>query len=110
VAVVKSDPQRVELRASLDWPGLVILADTYYPGWRLSIDGEPAPIYRANRLMRAAAVPAGAHTLVYTYEPLSFQVGTIISAAGLIVSLVLCRPARPGPSRWVFGQLENEPA
>ena len=41
VAVVKHEPQRVELRASLDQPGLVILADTYYPGWRLTIDGRP---------------------------------------------------------------------
>ncbi len=69
VAVIKHEPQRVELRASLDRPGLVILADTYYPGWRLTIDGMPAPIFRANRMMRGAAMPAGEHTLVYTYEP-----------------------------------------
>jgi uncharacterized membrane protein YfhO len=94
VVVIKYEPQRVELQASLDWPGLVILADTYYPGWRLTIDGRPAPIYRANLLMRGAAVPAGEHTLVYTYEPVSFRIGAIISAAGLIVFLTLVRPSR----------------
>src|SRR5262249_33209626 len=36
VAVKKHEPQRVELLARLDRPGLVILADTYYPGWRLT--------------------------------------------------------------------------
>ncbi len=85
VSVKKHEPQRVELLARLDRPGLVILADTYYPGWRLTIDGKSATIYRANRLMRAAAVPAGEHTLVYTYEPVSFRVGACLSAAGLIV-------------------------
>jgi hypothetical protein len=89
VAVVGYEPQRVELRANLDRPGLVILADTYYPGWRLTVDGKGAPIYRANRMMRAAAVPAGVHTLVYTYEPGSFRLGAAISAAGLVVLLVL---------------------
>jgi hypothetical protein len=85
VAVVRYEPQRVELRANLERPGLVILADTYYPGWRLTIDGKPAPIYRANRLMRGAAVATGEHTLIYTYQPGSFRYGAIISAAGLIM-------------------------
>jgi hypothetical protein len=89
VVVVKYEPQRVELRASLDRPGLVILADTYYPGWRLTIDGQPAPIFRANRMMRGAAVPAGEHTLVYTYDPDSVRIGVIVSLAGAIVLLTL---------------------
>ena len=75
VAVTRYEPQRVELVASLQHPGLVILADTYYPGWNLTIDGLPAPIYRTNRLMRGAAVKAGRHTLVYTYDPDSFRIG-----------------------------------
>ncbi len=40
---------------------MVILADVYYPGWELTIDGKPAPIYPVNRLMRGAAVTAGTH-------------------------------------------------
>jgi hypothetical protein len=92
VVVVRHDPQRVELKASLDRPGLVILADTYYPGWKLTIDGRPAPILRANRMMRGAAVPSGDHTLVYRYEPMSFQLGAIISIAGLISVLVMLWP------------------
>jgi hypothetical protein len=97
VAVVKYEPQRVELRAMLDRPGLVVLADTYYPGWHLTIDNMAAPVYRANRLMRAAAVPAGEHTLVYKYDPASFRVGTLISLLGLIVlaALTLTTPRNP---------------
>jgi hypothetical protein len=104
VSVVKYEPQRVELRATLERPGLVILADTYYPGWHLTIDGQSAPIFRANRMMRGAAVPAGRHTLVYTYEPNSFRIGAIISAVGGILLLALawsaCResPASLPPS------------
>lgn len=75
VTVTIKGPQRVELDCSLEKPGLVVLADVYYPGWKLAIDGTPSPIYRANRMMRAAAVQAGKHHLVYTYEPRSFQDG-----------------------------------
>jgi hypothetical protein len=93
-AVVKHEPQRVELLARLDRPGLVILADTYYPGWRLTVDGKSEPIYRANRLMRAAAVAMGEHTLVYKYEPGSFRAGVLLSTAGLIVVTALAWSTR----------------
>ena len=75
VVVTRHEPQRVELTVSLEHPGFVILADTYYPGWHLKIDGQPAPILRVNRLMRGAAVQSGTHRLVYTYEPNSFRIG-----------------------------------
>ena len=102
VAVVKYQPQRVELSASLERPGLVILADVYYPGWRLTIDGTPAPILRANRMMRGAAVRAGKHTLVYTYEPETFRVGAMVSSAALLGLLALtwsCRRNQPATHR-----------
>ncbi|QDV32494.1 hypothetical protein [Tautonia plasticadhaerens] len=89
VEVVDHRPHRVALRASLDRPGVVVLADTYYPGWRLTIDGEPAPIIRTNHMMRGAAVGSGTHELVYTYEPDSFRLGLIGSAIGLVASLGL---------------------
>jgi hypothetical protein len=83
VSITKYEPQRVELEVTLQQPGLVVLADVYYPGWRLTIDGAEAPIYRANLLMRGALVPAGKHHLVYTYHPASFYLGRWISVAGL---------------------------
>jgi uncharacterized membrane protein YfhO len=67
----------------------VVLADVYYPGWKLTIDGKPAPILRINRLMRGALVSAGRHTLVYTYEPISFTAGLAGSALGVIALLGL---------------------
>jgi hypothetical protein len=89
VTFVSLGPQRVELEAVLERPGLVILADIYYPGWRLTSDGQEAPIYRANRIMRGAAVKSGRHRLVYTYEPRSFRLGGRISVAGLAIAILL---------------------
>jgi hypothetical protein len=89
VTVTYPSPQRVQLDVDLERPGLVVLADIYYPGWKLTIDGTPAPIYRVNRLMRGAAVKAGKHTLRYTYQPQSFVLGsaTSLTALGLLVVL-----------------------
>jgi hypothetical protein len=82
-------PDRAEINANLDSPGVVVLADAYYPGWKLTIDGTPAPIYRINRMMRGAAVARGHHRLTYTYEPRSFHLGGLVTLAGLAVFVLL---------------------
>jgi hypothetical protein len=83
--VTTYDAERVEIDANLETPGLVVLAYVYYPGWELTIDGVEAKIYRVNRLMRGAAVPAGKHHLVYTYRPLSFRLGLAVSVVGFAI-------------------------
>jgi hypothetical protein len=102
VTIPVYSPQRVELDAVLDEPGLAILSDVYYPGWRLTIDGVAAPIYRVNRMMRGAAVPAGRHHLVYTYAPGSFALGGRITLAAMAALVALAvwftlRPVTPLP-------------
>jgi hypothetical protein len=90
VRVSYPDPQEVVLEAELQSPGLIVLADVYYPGWTLTIDGQEAPMYRVNRLMRGAAVEAGTHRLVYSYRrPPSFVVGGWISISGLSILALL---------------------
>ena len=96
VKVTYPSPQQAVLELNLDSPGLVILADVYYPGWELAIDGKPAPVYRVNGSMRGAAVASGPHRLVYTYVPQSFRVGRFASIAGLAALLFLCVAA----ARW----------
>jgi hypothetical protein len=94
VRVVEYASDRVVLEAVLERPGIVVFSDVYYPGWTLRIDGQAAPIYRANRMMRGAAVGAGHHTLVYTYRPASFRIGLVVSGLGLVAIglLALGRP------------------
>ena len=88
VKVTYRSPQEVVLDVTLDSPGLVVLADVMYPGWTLTIDDKPAPIYRVNGVMRGALVPAKHATLVYTYAPRSFQVGLVVSIVGLAALLL----------------------
>ncbi|MDY0165710.1 MAG: hypothetical protein RBS80_04155 [Thermoguttaceae bacterium] len=85
--IVVYDPQRVELEATLREPGLVVLAEQYYPGWRLEVrrageGGRTVPIRRANGVMRAAELPAGEHHLTFRFRPQIVYLGAAISAAG----------------------------
>jgi hypothetical protein len=97
VTLDTNEPQCVTMTAKLSSPGLVVLADVYYPGWRLQIDGRPAEILRTNRAMRGALVDAGKHRLVFTYEPSSFRYGVAATIFGLLTLTVgsLRFPCRP---------------
>jgi len=69
-----------------DAPGrrLLVLSDTWYPGWRATVDGTPTPIARANVAFRAVAVPPGRHRVVFDYAPASFRIGATIAGVALL--------------------------
>ncbi|MEO8605448.1 MAG: hypothetical protein ABI629_22960 [bacterium] len=83
------DPDCLVLHGRLASPGLVVIADTYYPGWRAHVDGTPAAIFPADLLFRAILVPAGEHEIVLTYAPRSLAAGALLSLAAFAVCLVL---------------------
>jgi hypothetical protein len=80
----------IDVNAAAD--GFLVLSDTYYPGWVATLDDRSAPIYRANYVGRAVFVPAGRHTVVFEYSPLSFSIGiglfslALLALFGLITS------------------------
>ncbi len=65
-------PDRVEIAVDARIDGVLVLADTHYPGWIAEVDGRQTPILRADVLFRAVEVPAGRHAVVFRYAPLSW--------------------------------------
>ncbi|NIO00141.1 MAG: YfhO family protein, partial [Anaerolineae bacterium] len=72
VTVTAYKPEEVILRTSLQAPGYVVLSDSWYPGWKATVDGEPTSIERANVAFRAVYVPEGDHIVHLIYRPLSY--------------------------------------
>jgi hypothetical protein len=79
----------VIVSASLAQPGFVVLADAYYPGWQATIDGQPAPLYRANSVTRAVYAPAGEHLITYRFRPADFYGGALVSGLAWTAALGL---------------------
>lgn len=73
VAVTHYDARSIELETSRSTPGFLVLSEIYYPkGWQLTVDGEPAEIYKTNYVLRGMKVPAGEHTLRMEFNPKSY--------------------------------------
>lgn len=61
----------------------VVFSEIYYPeGWICRIDGSEVEAARVNYVLRGAMVPAGTHTVEWSFEPKVWEKGTTISYAG----------------------------
>ena len=89
--------QRVVVDTQTTGPRLLVLTDSYYPGWRATIDGQTVPIYEVNLMFRGVVVPAGAHQVVFTYQPMSWKIGLAGSALGIVLLLLGFRLSHPRP-------------
>jgi len=70
---------------------------TGWPGWKLTVDGLPAPLVGYNHAFLAFRVPAGRHEAELVYRPDSFVRGGAISLAAFAVCAVLLIRARRRP-------------
>ena len=64
--------------------GVLVVADTYYPGWRARVDGQEATIWPTNVAFRGIPLPLGDHRVELSYEPASFTMGAAVSALALL--------------------------
>ncbi|GAB4539094.1 MAG: hypothetical protein Kow0063_27600 [Anaerolineae bacterium] len=85
VQIVDYAPEKISLVATSDAPGYLLLTDTFYPGWRASVDGQPVEILRADLAFRAVRLERGTHRVEFWYWPASVRWGVWISTAALLL-------------------------
>jgi hypothetical protein len=68
--------------------GYQTVLDSFDPDWQVEVDGQRAPLLRANGLFRAVRLTAGRHEVRFTYRPTMFLVGTGVSAATGLALLI----------------------
>jgi hypothetical protein len=78
-AVTRRDPTQVRVSVRTGGDGLLVLADPWYPQWRVEVDGRPAELLRVDHALRGVRVPAGDHQVVFTYQDRALQLGLALS-------------------------------
>ncbi len=85
VEITSYSDNRVELVARMENHGLLVLSDTYYPGWKAYVDGKETTVYPTDVALRSVFVPAGEHQVKFVFSPGSFKAGVLISGLSLLV-------------------------
>ncbi|MCC6444804.1 MAG: YfhO family protein [Armatimonadetes bacterium] len=93
-------PTRISAEAHLESAGLLVLSDAYYPGWKAFADDKPAPLLRADYILRAVPLPPGSHRVEFRYEPTAFRLGLYMGmcALAILAGAMVCKGIG-GPGR-----------
>ena len=96
VKMVSYSSDSVRYKSSTKGDGFAVFSEVYYAekngAWKVYVDGKPAKAERANYILRGVSVPAGAHDILWVYEPAdrSLMVAAETgSSAALILGLLV---------------------
>ena len=77
---------------------LLVMSETYYPGWQATVNGKAAKIYRVDGDLRGVIVPAGVSDVDFRYRPRSVLIGGTLTVLAFLGSLLF----------WVFDRRHSQ--
>ncbi len=69
--------------------GWLFLADANYPGWSAVVDGRSTPVFSAQLLGKAIAIPVGNHKIEFNFSSATFRRGLMISCVSIFIAALL---------------------
>jgi len=89
VSIHSAGLQSISLDVKSDGPGILVLADAYYPGWVAYVNWNEQRVHKVNHGLRGVEVPAGDSTVDFFYAPLSFGTGLWAGLSAIFSVLLL---------------------
>ena len=97
VRYLSYDPKRIVLETDADATTVLLLNDKHHYGWRVTVDGQPAKLLRANFLMRGVHLPAGKHKVEFRFAPEEKEAMVSLAGFGLGAAAFLALLFLPKP-------------
>jgi len=90
IELVEYEPNHLKYSTKASSEQCVVFSEIYYnKGWNAYLNGELAPHFRANYILRAMVLPAGTNTLEFKFEPKSYYMGNKVSMASSILFILI---------------------
>jgi len=89
VKITSYKPQEVSIALKTNKEALLVLADTYYPGWTVYVDGKEKEIIKANYMFRGVVVGPSTKRVVFSYEPSVYSVSFRFAGLSLLAMFAL---------------------
>ncbi|MGH9614614.1 MAG: hypothetical protein ACRD4P_16220, partial [Bryobacteraceae bacterium] len=77
------------IQADLSCDGMVVVSDTWYPGWTAKVDGRSARLWEVDGALRGVLVPKGSHIVDIQYRPRVIYAGAFLSLLGFLGALLI---------------------
>jgi hypothetical protein len=81
--LIEYQPTHLSIETNASTNSVLVISEIFYPGWKATIDGQPARIMLADFLLRAISLPPGNHKIEMHYTPTAAYTGAAISVAAL---------------------------
>lgn len=94
--IVDYQPDRVEIAVTSSAEGVLVLTDTYAPGWTVTVNGNLSTIYPVDEALRGVVVPPGQTNVVFSYRPWFTYAGFVLAVVGVLGLIAF---AASGPLR-----------
>lgn len=85
--IVDYKSTKVKISASLNSAAILVLSDSFYPGWKAKVNGKNQEIFSANLNSRALVLEKGKHEVIFYYEPVYFPIASSISLGSLALTV-----------------------
>ncbi len=90
IELVKHSPIKLDYKFNSSENQFVVFSEVYYKdGWKAFIDGEEAPYFNTNYILRGLFVPKGNHNISFVFEPKVIRLGTNLKISFLVILAVL---------------------
>ncbi len=92
VEIIESSENAMTLKVKTKESALLVTADSFYPGWNVSVNGTQAlgrGVYKADYAIRATAVPAGTSTVKFSFEPVPLKTGIAIALFSMLLTAIV---------------------
>lgn len=87
-------PNRLTYHASSAKGGVAVFSEVFFPwGWTALIDGKPTEIGRVDYVLRALRIPAGNHTVEFSFDPQSLHVTNTLGIVSVVLIYLGCAAA-----------------
>jgi hypothetical protein len=89
VRLLERHATRVVLEARMACRGMIVLSQTFFPGWKAEVDGRRGRLYEAYGVLQGVVVDAGSHRIEFRYRPASVYWGASLTILGIAMALLL---------------------
>ncbi|HZV80550.1 MAG TPA: YfhO family protein, partial [Geobacteraceae bacterium] len=81
--------EQLSFRATVTKNALLVTGEKYANGWKAMVDGKPAPLVRANYVLRGVYLTPGTHEVRFLFDPLSFKLGKWLTLGSFALFAVM---------------------